>query len=138
MAGRGTVGPEDTAAHSRVFCLDRAALWMPATEPLHFDKPIAGVGPGLAFGKAMAEHAPNVRIGLIPCAVGGSPIRSWQPGGYWEQTEGHPYDDALARCQIAQQSGVLKGFLWHQGESDSNEQDTACYLDRRRTNARGR
>lgn len=130
MAGRGEVGPEDREIHPRIFCLDRSAQWVAAADPLHFDKPhIAGVGPGLAFGKAMAVHNPGVRIGLIPCAAGGSPIRTWQPGGYWEQTQSHPYDDALARCTLAQQDGVLKGFLWHQGESNSNEQDAPCYLD---------
>jgi len=106
---------------------------VPAADPLHFDKPIAGVGPGLTFGKVMAATNPGIRIGLIPCAAGGSPIRTWQPGGYWEQTKSHPYDDTLARCTIAQQRGVLKGFLWHQGESDSNEQDAVHYLDRLKT-----
>jgi hypothetical protein len=130
MAGRGAVGPDDTEVHPRVFCLDRSKQWVPAADPLHFDKPIAGVGPGLAFGKAMAEQDPGITVGLIPCAAGGSPIRTWQPGGYWEQTSSHPYDDTLACCTIAQQSGVLKGFLWHQGESDSNQQDAARYLER--------
>jgi len=129
MAGRGAVGPEDAEIHPRVLCLDRSGKWVPAADPLHFDKPIAGVGPGLTFGKMMAASNPGIRIGLIPCAAGGSPIRTWQPGGYWEQTKSHPYDDTLARCRIAQHEGVLKGFLWHQGESNSNEQDAPHYLD---------
>jgi hypothetical protein len=130
MAGRGQVGLQDTEIHPRVFCLDRTNQWVPAADPLHFDKPIAGVGPGLAFGKAMAEQNPEIKVGLIPCAAGGSPIATWQPGGYWEQTKSHPYDDALVRTRIAQRSGTLKGFLWHQGESDSNGQDAAHYLER--------
>jgi len=130
MAGRGEVGPEDTETHPRVLCLDRSGEWVPAADPLHFDKPIAGVGPGLTFGKVMAACNPGIQIGLIPCAAGGSPLRTWQPGGYWEQTQSHPYDDTLARCRTAQRDGVLKGFLWHQGESDSNAQDAPRYLDR--------
>jgi hypothetical protein len=133
IAGRGTVEPHDREPHPRVLCLNRDRQWVPAVDPLHFDKPIAGVGPGLTFGKQIAEQYPSAQIGLIPCAVGGSPIRTWQPGGYWEQTSSHPYDDTLARCRVAQQSGVLKGFLWHQGESDSNEQDAPLYLERLRT-----
>jgi len=74
MAGRGEVEPEDRVAHPRVLALDRENRWAPAVEPIHFDKPIAGVGPGRAFGVAMAERDPSVRIGLIPCAAGGSPI----------------------------------------------------------------
>ena len=50
-------------------------------DPLHFStKTGAGVGPGLAFGKAMADANPQARIGLIPCAVGGSSIKVWVPG----------------------------------------------------------
>ena len=66
----------------------------------------------------MAEHDPSSRIGLIPCAVGGTSIRKWQPGAEDEKTNTHPYDDMLKRLQIARRSGSLKGMLWHQGESD--------------------
>lgn len=72
MAGRGKVDEESKQIHPRVFMLNKDGQWVPATDPLHFDKPSAGVGPGLAFGKALAEAAPEVRIGLIPCAVGGT------------------------------------------------------------------
>ena len=119
MAGRGKVGKEDRTPHKRVFALTKANRWAPAVEPLHFDKPIAGVGPGLAFGKAMAKSDSKVRIGLVPCAAGGSPIESWTPGGYHGQTKSHPYDDALKRARIALKKGVLKGILWHQGESNA-------------------
>jgi hypothetical protein len=130
MAGRGVVGPEEADAHPRVLALDRAGAWVPAVDPIHFDKPIAGVGPGPTFGRVMAERDHVLRIGLIPCAAGGSPITSWTPGGYWKQTRSHPYDDALDRARLAMREGVLKGILWHQGESDSNERDVAPYEDR--------
>ena len=80
MAGRGRVVAEDKTPHPRVFVLDKADEWAPAVDPLHFDKPFAGVGPGLAFGKAMAEADPEARIGLVPCAAGGSPISVWRAG----------------------------------------------------------
>jgi hypothetical protein len=130
MAGRGVVGQEDTTPHPRVYSLDRAGLWVPAVDPIHYDKRIAGVGPGLSFGKAMAARDPEIRIGLMPCAAGGSPIRVWQSGGYWEQTASWPYDDAVRRTRTGMQQGVLKGILWHQGESDSNEQDAPLYANR--------
>ena len=128
MAGRGTVEEQDTQPHPRVFALNKEGQWQPAAEPLHFDKPnIVGVGPGFAFGKAMAEYKKGVRIGLIPCAAGGSPISSWTEGGYHDQTKSHPYDDALQRARIAIQSGVIKGIIWHQGESDSKPELTKVY-----------
>jgi hypothetical protein len=128
MAGRGKVAERDTQIHPRVFALNKEGQWQAAVEPLHFDKPgIVGVGPGFAFGKAMAEYKENVRIGLVPCAAGGSPISSWTEGGYHDQTKSHPYDDALKRARIAMQSGVIKGIIWHQGESDSKPELAEVY-----------
>ena len=131
MAGRGDVEPQDKQVHPRVFTLDRSCKWLPAADPIHFDKPIAGVGPGLTFGKTMADLDPSVRIGLIPCAAGGSPITVWTPGRYWDDTASMPYDDAIQRTKLAMTQGVLKGILWHQGESDSlEENEAALYEDR--------
>lgn len=130
MAGRGTVSEQDKQPHSRVFVLNRLNRWAPAVDPLHFDKSWAGVGPGLTFGKVIAEADPNVTIGLIPCAVGGSPISTWKPHSYYPPVKVYPYDDALARCRIATQRGVLKGILWHQGEGDSNAEDAPLYARR--------
>ncbi len=120
MAGRGEVSEIDLKPHPRVLMLDQQGTWRPAVDPLHFDKPqVVGVGPGRSFAIAYADAHPDVTVGLIPCAVGGSPIDSWQPGAYYEPTNSHPYDDAVARVMVALQSGTLKGILWHQGESDS-------------------
>jgi hypothetical protein len=120
MAGRGVVAPQDKVPHPRVLMLNQAGEWVPAVDPLHFDKPAAvGVGLGRAFGIAVAEATPGVTIGLIPCAAGGSPIDVWQPGAYYAPTKSHPWDDALRRAKRAMESGTLKGILWHQGESDS-------------------
>lgn len=130
MAGRGRVDPEGYKGDSRVLMLDKSNQWVPAADPLHFDKPaVVGVGPGLTFGQDLAGHAPKkVRIGLIPCAVGGSSIEAWQKGGYDQATNTHPYDDALARARVVRQTGVIKGIIWHQGESDSSPQKAAAYL----------
>lgn len=128
MAGRGKVDSLDKTPHPRVWMLNKANEWVPAREPMHFDKPtVVGVGPGLAFGKEIVEQNPDVFIGLIPTAVGGSAIDAWQPGGYHEQTKNYPYDEAIKRVQVAQQSGTLHGILWHQGESDSKPELAAVY-----------
>jgi hypothetical protein len=99
--------------------LNQAGDWVPAVDPMHFDKPAAGVGLGRTFGLEVAKARPGVTIGLIPCAAGGSPIDTWVPGGYWEQTKSHPWDDAMRRARLALQAGTLHGILWHQGESDA-------------------
>ena len=130
MAGRGYPEAQDTVPNRHVLRLNQAGTWEIAKEPLHFDKPSAGVGPGLAFGQDMAAQDTSVVIGLIPCAVGGSPIAVWQPGAYYEATKTNPYDDAIARAKIAIQAGTLKGIIWHQGESDSNPEGSKVYAQK--------
>jgi hypothetical protein len=127
MAGRGTVEEEDQVPPPRVLTFSRNDEWVPAVDPIHFDKTAAGVGLGRTFGILIAEHNPAITVGLIPCAAGGSPISAWEPGQPWEQTQSHPYDDALRRTKAALSSGVLKGILWHQGEGDSTPDGAILY-----------
>lgn len=124
MAGRGRMKPEDKP-HPRVLKLNKDLEWAPASDPLHFDKPrIAGVGPGSGFGPAMAESDERITIGLIPSAVGGTPLSRWEPGG-------DLYRQAIVRAKAAMEQGTLKGILWHQGEADSQSLETAStYRDR--------
>ena len=131
MAGRGVIEEIDRTPAPRVFALNSAMEWAPAKEPLHFDKPeIVGVGPGFAFGRAMAEAKPDVRIGLIPAAAGGSSIRAWRHRAMHPGTQSPPWDDALSRTfrVMALEGGELRGVIWHQGESDSQDY-TAEYED---------
>lgn len=130
MAGRGTVDAESKQIHPRVFMLNKAGQWAAATDPLHFDKPAAGVGPGVSFGKAMADAAPGAKIGLIPCAVGGTSITLWAPGKQDPVTKTYPYDDMLKRMKLALQSGTLKGIIWHQGEADRGPKSIDLYAGR--------
>lgn len=127
MAGRGSVEAQDKEPLPRVLMLNKAGEWVPAVDPLHFDKTAAGVGIGRSFAKIIAAANPGVTIGLIPAAVGGSPIDAWQPGYYYQPTQSHPWDDAIVRAKIALRSGTLKGILWHQGESDSNKELAPAY-----------
>ena len=129
MAGRGEITEAYRSENnSRVFMLNKDNQWIIAKHPLHFDKPsIAGVGPGLAFGIIMAEADTTVKIGLIPCAVGGTEIELWQPFAYDKITKTHPYDDAIIRIKEATKSGVLKGVLWHQGEGARTPEKASDY-----------
>ena len=47
------------------------------TEPIHFDRSVAGVGPAASFAQAWCNANKNEQIGLIPCAEGGSSIDEW-------------------------------------------------------------
>lgn len=130
MAGRGPITAElKDESNPRVLMLNKDKEWVLAKHPLHFDKPrAAAVGPGLAFGIKMAKANNDIKIGLIPCAVGGSPIEHWLPGAYDKATDTHPYDDAVIRIKAAMAAGVIKGVLWHQGESNSSPERAQKYL----------
>ncbi len=118
MAGRGTLIDADRKPDPRVLVLNRDNVWVSQGEPIHFDKPEAGVGLGFTFAKLVAGQTPGVTVGLIPCAVGGTPVSRWQPGA-------DLYEQALTRAKIALKSGHLKGILWHQGEAESGNEKLA-------------
>ena len=121
MAGRGQVEPADQEIHPRIFMLDKTNAWVPAKDPVHFDKPkAAGVGLCSAFARCVAAHNPDAKIGLIPCAFGGTTLDQWKPGS-------DLYTNAVARARIALRNGRLAGILWHQGEGDCSDQKRDTY-----------
>ena len=125
MAGRGDVEESDRRSVERVWSLNKANEWALATDPLHFDKPtIAGVGLGRSFARVLTSVDPEARLGLVPCAMGGSALHEWAPGAPL-------YEGALKRARAALGSGRLSGILWHQGEADSGDRQRAeSYLAR--------
>ncbi|MNX95310.1 Carbohydrate acetyl esterase/feruloyl esterase precursor [compost metagenome] len=135
MAGRGVLTAEyRNLSQANVMMLDKDGNWVRASHPLHFDKPArAGGGPGLSFGIEMAKANPSIRIGLIPCAVGGTAIESWEPGAMDLVTKKYPYDEAIARLHVAMKTGVVKGIIWHQGEANSRPERAAGYLEKLET-----
>lgn len=136
MAGRGVVDSLSSPEDPHILMLNEHNEWTLARDPLHFDKPkVIGVGPGLAFAQKMLTYQKdkNVKIGLIPCAVGGTSIDMWQPGKDAYDGKYHPYDDAIERLRVAMHFGVVKGIIWHQGEADSREDRAIVYLDQLQT-----
>ncbi|MDB5263877.1 MAG: sialate O-acetylesterase [Adhaeribacter sp.] len=131
MAGRDVPVGIDTIKVATILVLNKNGTWQVAREPLHWDKPGTGTGPGFSFAREMAARTgKKIRIGLIPAAHGGSSITAWVKGGYHDQTKGYPYDEAIQRTKGAMQQGVLKGIIWHQGESDSNPAAEKVHLAR--------
>jgi hypothetical protein len=114
MAGRGRVEAVDLVPHPRVFSFAKDQRWTPAVDPIAFDKPgLAGVGPGCAFGRAVADAHSDWVVGLVPAAFGGTTLEEWQPGG-------RLYRDAVDRTRAALLGGArLAAVLWLQGESET-------------------
>ncbi|WP_081886370.1 sialate O-acetylesterase [Haloferula sp. BvORR071] len=116
MVGRDTQGMEAQVENPQVLSLGADGQWRIARDPIHekVGRIECGVGPGISFALEMLKAEPKKNIGLVPCAVGGTPLKRWVKGG-------DLYEQAVARARLAAKDGVIRGVLWHQGESDSDD-----------------
>ena len=108
--------------------------WYTAVPPLTRCK--TGLSPVDYFGRTLVENLPkNIKIGVINVAVGGCKIELFDRENYQSYTatapdwmkgilaeyEGNPYGRLIEMAKIAQQSGIIKGVLLHQGESNTGD-----------------
>jgi len=118
MDGRGNM--EDYEAPERdenIFVFSKKLEWSIAKEPLT-DR---GVSPGLSFANELRKNDPDLIIGLIPCAVGGSPINWWQ-SDFPSRTI---YARMIKQVSLAMEEGELAGVLFFQGERDAYADSTS-------------
>ena len=97
-----------------------------------------GTGLGMAdyFGRTMVANLPEqVKVGVVDVAIGGTKIEGFMSEkvadyiapeadwlkAYFAAYDNDPYKRLVDMAKIAQQSGVIKGVLLHQGESNSGE-----------------
>ena len=119
MVGRGRIVPEDRWTHPRIFMLTKDLSWVPARHPVHFSggvTPTIGLGLCMDFAKVLVDRDPNLTIGFVPCAVGGTGLDQWLPS----KDPNSLYGQAVTRTREALKRGRLAGMLWHQGEADCN------------------
>ncbi|MBQ9802642.1 MAG: sialate O-acetylesterase [Clostridia bacterium] len=128
MAGRGEFGEVAPIDNPRCYML-RMGRWQKMREPINPDRGIfegkfhSGVGLGASFADGVA-NAFGIKVGLIPCADGGTALSQWMPGEVL-------FDHAVLMTQLARRSSRLGGILWHQGESDcSTEANVAAYKEK--------
>ena len=119
MAGRGLVEPSDTIPDSRIWTISQQGELIYAKEPLHFYEPsLQGLDCGLSFARTLIRHVPDsVKILLIPTAVGGSSVGQWINDSLFREVK--LLTNFNQKVEIARRYGVIKGIIWHQGESDS-------------------
>lgn len=97
------------------------------------------LSPADYFGRTMIQYLPEkIKVGLVHVAVAGSKIEIFDKELYktyldtsaasrpWmiKMTDaygGNPYQRLLDMARIAQQKGVIKGILLHQGESNTGD-----------------
>ena len=124
MSGRGRLTKDNSVPNDRILKFTKEMEWTAAAEPLHFDRKSCGAGLAMSFARKMADSYPDKTIALVPCAVGGTPLKRWCP-------DGDLYKAAVKRCVAAMKGGTLKGILWHQGCADSRDAKNAeTYAER--------
>lgn len=124
MAGRGILGevPQTDNPDCLMF---RMADWRPLRDPVNVDRNVtegafrSGVGPQSGFADELSRLT-DARIGMIPCADGGTKVCKWMPG--------RPlFEHAVMQTELAKRSSRLAGIIWHQGESDARSTDPEEY-----------
>jgi hypothetical protein len=127
MAGRAPVDESKAGPIDGVLLLNDKNEWETARNPLNRFSTIRKglemqkLNPGYSFAKAMGKANPKAMIGLVVNAKGGSSIEQWG-------TDKKFYQDIIQRAKAAQKTGTLKGILWHQGESNSNQPEAYLTL----------
>ena len=115
--------------------LDRTkGHWYEAVPPLCRDN--SGLCPADYFGRTLVAKLPeHIRVGVINVSVAGCKIELFEKDTYrtyadtaapWMKDiikayEGNPYQTLVDMARLAQQDGVIKGILLHQGESNTND-----------------
>lgn len=108
--------------------------WYRAVPPLVREN--TGLTPMDYFGRTMVDNLPdNVKVGVVPVAVGGCKIehldKDYDPATLVNEAEWFrnfmaaydnlPYKRLVECAKKAQQDGVIKGILLHQGESNNGD-----------------
>ncbi len=142
MEGTAEIQSQDQVANPRVQVLQSQTCsgslvygtWREALPTLiRCPRSDGGLGPGDTFGRTMAALSPsNVTIGLVGGAYGGARIEYFMKSCGSDCTPpyggiaGAPnngtsgYQWVLDMAKKAQQRGVIKGFIFHQGESNGD------------------
>jgi len=108
--------------------------WCEASAPLC--RPNTGLTPADWFGRTLVASLPeNIKVGVIHVAIGGIDIRGFLPDsiesyvkrapnwmtGMLEAYNNNPYERLVTLAKKAQQDGVIKGILMHQGETNTGD-----------------
>ncbi len=125
---------------SKTIAARQMGNWYTADCPIV--SPDGKLGPTDYFGRTMVKELPDKKIGVIAVAMGGSPIEMFDKDLYAEKIlekesngstpwwatlanrhyGGNPYGRIIEMAKKAQEVGVIKGILLHQGESNNGDE----------------
>ena len=144
MEGQGDIGSQDKSVDERFQLLWSAdagscnqnaskGKWIKAVPPLAHCQG-AKLGPADYFGRTMVEKTDSkIKVGIIVVAIAGCSIDLFDKDGYanyarsqqsWMTQRintygGNPYGRMIEMAKKAQEEGVIKGIIFHQGETDA-------------------
>ena len=143
MEGQGNIESQDKTVDSRfqvlwttneTSCGKKLGEWSDAIPPLASCS--AKLGPADYFGRTMVEKTDSqIKVGVVVVAVAGCSIKLFDSPldqGYMSQQAswfmqrvnaygGKPYDRLIEMAKKAQEVGVIKGIIFHQGETDAGD-----------------
>lgn len=108
--------------------------WYPAVPPLC--RPNSGLSPADYFGRTLVASLPaHIKVGVVNVSVAGAKIEVYDQAAFPDYSAaaprwlkgiittygGNPYQRLVDMARLAQQSGVIKGILLHQGESNTGD-----------------
>ena len=115
-------------------CGKSLGKWSDAVPPLASCS--SKLGPADYFGRTMVEKTdPQIKVGIVVVAVAGCSIQLFdspisqsymnQQAGWFKQRVdaygGKPYERLIEMAKKAQEDGVIKGIIFHQGETDAGD-----------------
>jgi len=144
MEGQGTIESQDKTVDPRFQMLStidnfngrKLGTWNDAIPPLANKH--GGLGPTDYFGRTLVEKLdPQIKVGVVVVAVAGCSIVLFDPPvsqSYWNQQAGwfmdivkdygdDPYQRLVDMAKKAKEDGVIKGIIFHQGETDEGDSD---------------
>jgi hypothetical protein len=128
--GRGYI---DDAPELGIHLLGNDEKWRLATHPLNDTRGNTHPNceecnprhsPFLAFARLLKREL-AIPIGLVQTALGGSPLRAWNPV---ENPEAPLYHNLIHCVRLA--GGKVAGVGWYQGESDAGPERALTYRER--------
>lgn len=143
MEGQGTIEQQDKTVDSRFQVMEAVDCsnlgrtkdsWYTAVPPTC--RCYTGLSPVDYFGRTMVANLPdNIRVGVINVSVAGCKIELFDKDKYqayastvedWmkniiNEYGGNPYARLVDLAKLAQNDGVIKGILLHQGESNTGD-----------------